>query len=283
MKTTLSIIILSYNTKDLLKQTLDSIPFHDDWEIIVVDNASTDGSVAMLASQFPAVRLVQNQENVGFAAGNNQAIRIAKGKFILLLNSDTIIQNNALEQMLQLFEQDPKIGVVTPKVVLPDGAIDLACHRGMPTPWRAFTYFSKLEQLFPNSKLFGGYHLTHLNFENTHEVEAVSGVAMMVRKQVIDEVGALDERFFFYAEDLDWCLRIRTAHWKIIYDPRATILHFKSQSGKKNKSDQEKERMARHYFYETMLQFYDKHYAKKYPKIINYLVQYGIRLKKIWS
>lgn len=280
-KRKLSIIVLSYNTKDLLQQTLQSIPKHPDWEVIVVDNASSDDSVAMLQQAFPSVKLILNKKNLGFAAANNQAIKQATGEFVLLLNSDTVVQPNALEQLLQLLEQDESIGVVTPKVVLPDGSIDLACHRGMPTPWRAFTYFSKLEQVFPNSKLFGGYHLTHKDFNVTHEVEAVSGVAMMVRRSVIDKVGMLDERFFFYAEDLDWCLRIREARWKIVYHPQATILHFKSQSGKKNKLDKQKERLAKKYFYDTMLQFYDKHYAKQYPKMINSLVKVGIRAKAL--
>ena len=281
MATKLSIIILSYNTRDLLKQTLESIPNHSDWEILVVDNASSDDSVAMVKRDFPRAILLENSKNVGFAAGNNQAMRLAQGTYVLLLNSDTIVQPNALEKLLQLVEHDETIGVATPKVVLPDGAIDLACHRGMPTPWRAFTYFSKLEQLFPASKLFGGYHLTHEDFSRTHEVEAISGVAMMVRKSVVDEVGPLDERFFFYAEDLDWCLRIREAGWKIVYFPESVVIHLKSQSGKRNTIDKEKEKIAKAYFYDTMLQFYDKHYMEKYPKLIRKLVQLGIGIKKL--
>jgi GT2 family glycosyltransferase len=277
----LSIIILSYNTSYLLKQTLASIPQHSDWEIIVVDNASSDDSVAMVQRDFPQVLLMVNKKNVGFAAGNNQALRQAKGDYLLLLNSDTIVQKNALENLLNAIEKDKTIGVITPKVILPDGAIDLACHRGMPTPWRAFTYFLKLEQFFPGSKVFGGYHLTHEDFNVTHEIEAVSGVAMMVRREVIEQVGLLDERFFFYAEDLDWCLRIRQAGWKIVYFPDSVIIHFKSQSGKKNSFDKEKEKTAKAYFYDTMLQFYDKHYEKKYPKLVKKLVHLGIGIKKI--
>lgn len=283
MKTKLSIIILSYNTRDLLKQTLASIPQHSDWEIIVVDNASRDDSVAMVKRDFPQVKLMLNQKNVGFAAGNNQAIQLAQGDYLLLLNSDTIVQNNALENMLKKIEQDKTIGAMTPKVILPNGAIDLACHRGMPTPWRAFTYFSKLEQFFPGLKVFGGYHLTHEDFNVTHEVEAVSGVAMMVRREVIEQVGLLDERFFFYAEDLDWCLRIRQAGWKIVYFPDSVIIHFKSQSGKKNKLDKQKEKIAKAYFYDTMQQFYDKHYEKKYPTLVKKLVQLGIVIKKSFN
>jgi GT2 family glycosyltransferase len=276
----LSILILSYNTRDLLKQTLASIPNQPDWEIIVVDNASSDDSVKMLKARFPQARLILNKKNVGFAAGNNQAIAVAKGEYVMLLNSDTVVQRDAIEKLLQLLEARKDIGVITPKVLLPDGAIDLACHRGMPTPWRAFTYFSKLEQFFPGSTLLGGYHLTHEDFNSTHEVEAVSGVAMIVRKKVINEVGALDERFFFYAEDLDWCLRIRQVGWKIVYYPESVIVHFKSQSGKKNKKDKDKEKQAKKYFYDTMLQFYDKHYNNKYPKILRGIVRAGIHTKK---
>ncbi len=281
MKTKLSIIILSYNTRDLLKQTLASVPQHSNWEILVVDNASSDDSVGMVKRDFPQVKLTVNAKNVGFAAGNNQAIKIATGEYVLLLNSDTIVQKNALERLLQQIEQDKNIGVITPKVVLPDGAIDLACHRGMPTLWRAFTYFAKLEQLFPGSRLFGGYHLTHEDFNVAHEVEAVSGVAMIVRREVIDAVGLLDERFFFYAEDLDWCLRIRQAGWKIVYFPESVVIHLKSQSGKRNTMDKAKEKTAKKYFFDTMLQFYDKHYADKYPKLVKKLVQLGIGIKKL--
>lgn len=278
----LSIIILSYNTKTLLQQTLQSIPENPNWEIIVVDNASSDGSSEMVKSHFPSVKLVQNAKNLGFAAGNNRGILAAQGEYIMLLNSDTQIIDQAIQTLIDYLDTHPKVGVLTPKVILPDGAIDLACHRGLPTPWRAFTYFAKLEQLLPNSRFFGGYHLTHKDFDTTHQIEATAGTAMMVRREVIDQVGPLDEQFFFYAEDLDWCKRISEAGWQIVYHPEAVILHLKSQSGKK-KHGSKAQAKAKHHFWDTMKLFYKKHYQDEYPQWVKSLVHLGIDLKKKFS
>jgi GT2 family glycosyltransferase len=276
MHVTLSIIILNYNTRNLLHQTLQSIRSNPTWEIIVVDNASADDSVAFMKKNYPTVRLIENSDNLGFAAGNNIGIACAQGKYILLLNSDTEIVADALEQLISYLETHPMVGVITPKVVLPDGAIDLACHRGMPTPWNAFTYFSGLERLFPNRKLTAGYHQTYQDFTTIHEVDATACTAAIIRKSVIDKVGTLDERFFFYAEDLDWCKRIKEAGFAIIYYPDAVVLHHKSQSGKNRKGDIEAKSKAKHYFYQTMKQFYDKHYSHTYPKGLRPIIFKGI-------
>lgn len=280
---TLSIIILSHNTRELLKQTIDSIQVQKDWEIIVVDNASSDGSAEMIRDKYPRVKLLINDENIGFAAANNQGIKESRAKYVMLLNSDTQILDDAIEKMLGVMESNPQIGMITPKVVLPDGAIDLACHRGMPTPWRALTYFSKLEQLFPESSLFGGYHLTHLDFDQTHQIEATAATAIIVRRKAIDQVGLLDERFFLYAEDLDWCKRFTDASWEIVYYPDSVVLHHKSQSGKNNIVDREKQRESSHHFYDTMKQFYDKHYDDKYPWPLKKIIYSAIDIKKYFS
>jgi GT2 family glycosyltransferase len=276
----LSIIILSYNTKDLLKQTIDSIMLKENWEIIVVDNASSDGSQAMIEHDYPHIKLIKNNRNLGFAAANNLGIKIARGQYLMLLNSDTQVMDDCLSDLIRYLNQHKKVGIITPKVVLPDGAIDLACHRGMPTPWRSFTYFAKLERFFPNSATFGGYHLTHLDFNKPHLIEATAATAIITRRQVIKSVGLLDERFFLYAEDLDWCKRITEAGWSIIYYPQATILHHKSQSGKNNNIDREKKSAATEHFYDTMKQFYEKHYDNKYPKPLKKLIFLAIDIKK---
>lgn len=276
---TLSIIILNYNTRRLLDQTLRSIHHHDDWETIVVDNASSDDSVEFVLAHHPQVKLIQNPSNLGFAAGNNIGIKEAQGKYILLLNSDTEIKGDALEQLIDYLNLHEDVGMITPKVILPDGAIDLACHRGLPTPWNALTYFSGLERLFPNWRLTAGYHQTYHDFGVIHEVDATACTAAIIRKEVIDQVGVLDERFFFYAEDLDWCKRIKESGYKIVYYPDAIVLHHKSQSGKNNPEDQEAKAKAKHHFYQTMKQFYDKHYhQKKYPALLRPLVFKSIDL-----
>ena len=283
---TLSVIIISYNTKDLTLKCLDSIfslslsTVHCSLEVIVVDNASQDGSVTMIEKKFPQVHLIVNHQNFGFAKANNQALKIAQGDYLLLLNSDAQIQTEAICELISYLNSHPRVAAVTPKVVLPDGKIDPACHRGLPTPWNALTYFSKLEKLFPHSRLFSGYHQSHLDLSTAHPVEATSATALLVRKTALDEIGLFDERFFFYAEDLDWCKRCHDAGWEIHYDPAAIAVHHKSASGKGKRLDPITQKQTTEHFYETMKQYYDKHYFSKYPRWLRQLIFLGIDLKK---
>ena len=284
---TLSVIILSYNTKALLRQCLRSV-FNlssrlsdDSLEIIVVDNASTDGSPEMVKAEFPQVKLIKSPQNLGFAAGNNLGLKQAQGKYLMLLNSDTEITNQqTFPKLINYLDTHPKAAVITPKVVLPSGQIDPACHRGMPTPWNAFTYFTGLEKLLPHSKTFAGYHQGHLDLNITHPIPATAATAIMVRRAAITQVGLLDESFFLYGEDLDWCQRFTDAGWQIIYYPQVTVLHHKSASGKKNASNPHARQASVDHFYDTMKLFYEKHYAKRYPKWFRRLIYLGIDLKK---
>ena len=287
----LSVVILNYNTRDYIVRCLGSIEEQNldissgSLEVIVADNGSTDGSSEKIRKGFPWVKLIENKRNIGFAAGNNRAIRKAKGELLLLLNSDTVVLPDAFEKLVKFMDERTDAGAVTGKLVLPDGAIDLSCHRGSPTPWNAFTYFVKLEQLFPNSPFFSGYHQTWKDFDAIHEVDAISGACFMVRTKVVEQVGLLDERYFMYAEDLDWCMRIRDKGWKIYYDPEATVIHFKKRSGRKKdegKQLTDKTKKIRSvtttYFNDTMQLFYDKHYKDKYPLFLRKLVFTGIWL-----
>lgn len=269
----ISIIILNYNTADYLEQTLRSIKPLPNQEIIVVDNASTDNSVDLVRKNFPSVKLIINQKNIGFSAGNNVGIRQAKGKHIVLLNSDTQIIDDAISTLSAYLDTHPKAGIVGPKLLLPDGAIDLASHRGFPTPWNAFTYFAKLEQIFPNHKVFSGYHQTWKDFNHTHPVDAISGAVLMIRQQVINDIGLLDENFFLYGEDLDWCKRAKDAGWEVIYHPQAVVIHHKSVSGKKKsgKSAADTRKSSRHHFFTTMKQYYEKHY-QHHPKPLRFII-----------
>jgi GT2 family glycosyltransferase len=193
---TLTIIIISYNTKQLLFECLASIPESKKYQIIVVDNASKDGSADMVAKDFPQVSLIRSKTNTGFAHANNLGLKLAKGRHVIFLNSDTQIKEDALETLINFLDSHQQVGAVTPRVLLPDGALDLACHRGMPTPWNALTYFSKLESLLPQIKLFSGYHQTYKDFNQAHQIDATAMTAMMVKKQVIEKVGNLDDSFF---------------------------------------------------------------------------------------
>jgi len=271
----LSIIILNHNTKDLTLNCIKSIRTSISHEIIVVDNGSADDSVSAF-TKLHHIHLVTSDQNIGFAAGNNLGLKKAQGEYLLLLNSDTEIADDALDKCINYLNRHPQVGILTPQLVLADGAIDLACHRGLPTPLNSFTYFSKLSQLFPNSPALAGYHQTWKDFSKTHPVDAVSGASMFIRRKVIDHIGYLDERFFMYAEDLDFCARAKAQGWQIIYFPQAKVLHLKGSSGTKHPHPQTRSRTKDH-FYHTMKQYFSKHYTH-YPKPIIYFIHRGIDL-----
>ena len=261
----LSIIILNYNTADWLANALQSIDTFSDSaikkEVIVVDNASTDNSVPMIKKQFSWVKLIVAQTNGGFAKGNNLGLQQAKGRYVMLLNSDAeFTAKTNLKKIIDYLDKNSEVGVLTPRLELPDGALDLASHRGEPTLWASLFYFTKLEQIFPNNQQFGQYHQTWKNFNEIHEIDACSGAAMFVRSEAMKKVGLLDERFFMYAEDLDWCHRFREAGYKVLYFPDSIVIHHKYKSGLKNQSETTSS-TANHHFFETMKQYYEKHYG----------------------
>lgn len=280
-----SIIIVSYNTRDLLVPCLASITKAqtkaDHWEVIVVDNGSSDGSVQAISdSRFTIydLRIIQNTKNVGFAKANNQGIKEAKGKYILLLNSDTEVEKGSIQSVYAFLEAHKDVGVATCKLLLPDGRIDPASHRGFPTPWAAFTYFAGLEKLFPKSPFLAQYHQWYKDMKSVHEIDSPSGAFFMVRQSVIDKVGLLDEGYFMYAEDLDWSYRIKQAGWKIMFLPQATALHKKKQSGRGAQDKALRLQTDRH-FYRTMLQFYDKHFRSRYSSTTTFFVHLAIGLR----
>ncbi|MFQ5752125.1 MAG: glycosyltransferase [bacterium] len=257
----LSVIIVNYNVKDFLGQTLISVKKAlkgISSEIIVVENASSDGSGAFIRQRFPDVKLIENKKNLGFAKASNQGLRAARGDYLVLLNPDTIVQEDTFRRMLAYYKKHPDIGILGCKILNPDGSLQLACRRSFPTPWVAFTKLSGLSRLFPHSKLFGKYNLTYLDPDRACEVEAISGSFMMIHRKILRDVGYLDEAFFLYGEDLDWCYRIREKGWKVQYVPDTKIIHFKGQSSKRAQFDQLK------VFYQAMSLFVQKHFKQKY-------------------
>ena len=278
-----SVVILNFNTVELTRACLKHLEGSDlksyIMEVIVCDNASTDGSEAMVKKEFPGVIFIQNGKNMGFAAGNNPGIRRAKGRYILLLNSDTEVSAAAIGEMIAFADDHPKAGAATCKLELQDGSMDPACHRGFPTPWVAFTYLVKLERLFPKTQLFGEYHEGYKDLSTAHQVGCISGAFFMVRREVVDRVGLLDEDYFMYAEDIDWAYRIRTSGWEIWFNPAVTVLHKKKQSGRANIL--RARRVATEiYFHEYNWLFFKKHFAKKSGPIVRFLVNtaYSLRL-----
>lgn len=286
----LSIIIVNFNTYKFLKECINSIyknaPIFAS-EIIVVDNASSDGSADKIHKNFPRVRLIANKKNIGFAAANNQGIKQASGKYILLLNPDTVISKNVLDRTAGLMDQNPQAGIVTCKVVLAGGSLDDACHRGFPTPWNAFCYFSGLAGLFPKSKLLNGYHLGFCDMDKTHEIDACAGAFMLIRREAGEMVRWLDEDYFWYGEDLDFCYRIKQAGWKVMFTLEAEIIHYKGvSSGIKRHSqsissaDKSTQLFATKSRFEVMRIFYDKHYKGKYPVWLTALIFSAIKFKE---
>lgn len=273
-----SIVIVNFNTRELLRGRLHALL----GRIIVVDNASTDGSREMVKKEFPNIDLIRNQRNVGFAKANNQGIRRTKSTYVLLLNTDCQATHQTITESLKFLETHPEVGVLSCKLVLPDGSIDPACHRGFPTPWASLTYFLGLEKLFPASRIFGQYHQGYKPMGEIHDVDCISGAFFLIRREVIEKVGLLDEAFFMYGEDIDWCYRIREAGWKIQFYPHVCIVHKKHQSGLAH-TDSATRGQTRKHFYDAMKLFYAKHYQRRYGWLVSILVLFAIKLRSIFK
>lgn len=229
----LSIIIVNWNVKDLLYKCLKSIfETSDDlnFEIIIVDNSSSDGSVEMIKEKFPSAILIENKKNLGFGAANNQGIRISKGEYILILNPDTVIFPNSPQKMIAFLDQNPDAGAVGPKILNPDGSIQFECARNFPTPLTDFFGLSTLYRRFPKSRIFGRYLMSYWDHNDQRRVDLLSGACMMIRKKVFDEVGLFDEKFFMFAEEPDLFLRIKKQRWTVYFLPSAQIVHFWGKS-----------------------------------------------------
>jgi GT2 family glycosyltransferase len=277
MNIDLSICIVSYQACGFLDDCLRSI--HEtagqfSFEVIVVDNHSMDGTVEMLKDKFPDVRLLANDHNTGYTRPNNQAMRESKGRYILLLNPDTLVKPNALAELYGFLEAHPEIGIAGPKVFNRDGTLQKQCRRSEARPWDAFCYFSGLSRLFPKDRRFAGYLMTYLDEDLTHEADAVSGSCMMIRRKVIDQIGYQDELFFAYQEDTDYCRRARLAGWKVFYDPSAQIIHFAGEGGSRVQPFRSILEWHRSYYL-----YYRKHFEKDYPAVLNGVYYLGMLMK----
>ncbi len=278
-KHSLAIILVNYNGSFWLKKTLASLDeFYlqktkNKIEVILVDNNSSDDSLKMVKKEFPWVKIIAATENLGFAKANNLALKETNADYLMLLNSDTqLTPESNLDLLINYLYEHKATGMIGPKLTLTNGQLDPASHRGEPTLWASFTYFAKLEKLFPRSKIFGQYHQYYLDINTTHPVQAISGAAMMITRPALNAIGPLDLDFFLYGEDLDWCKRFRLAGFEIVYYPTVNIIHHKNKSGLDGEDKKLKHQTNQH-FYNTMLQYYDKHYQKKYPPFIRQLVK----------
>lgn len=266
----LSVVIVNYQTFELTKNTINSIfkyeyPF--EYEILVVDNASSDDSLARLKEYFKDnVTFIASKDNNGFAAGNNQALRIAKGKYVLLLNSDTIVWENALENIYGYMEKHVDVGASGCRVILENGDLDKACKRSFPNVKNSFF---RLFHIPANSK-DNDYNLDSLPDDEIYEIDCLTGAFMFMRADALKDAGLLDETFFMYGEDIDLCYRIKQDNWKIFYFGEAKITHFKGASSKKQKSKLIYE------FYRAMYIYYKKHHANSTSFFVNFIVYLGI-------
>lgn len=273
----ISVLIVNYNAGSLLTNCVSTV-LKQVQEVIIVDNASTDNSMAVLKSQFPSeshLTLIYTDINLGFSAGCNIGLKAATTPYILFLNPDCIVSEDTLPRLLHVINSDPHIGMVGGRLINPDGTEQGGSRRAIPTPWRSFVRafgLYRLEKYWP--RLFFDFHLHQRPLPDTPiEVEAISGALMLIRREAIETVGLWDEGYFLHCEDLDWCMRFRQKEWKIMFVPDAPVLHYRGTCSK-----------ARPFFvawhkHKGMLRFYRKFFHEKYPGILMWLVTLGIGLR----
>jgi len=289
----LSVIIVNYNSYHVLINCLKTI-FQTQYpkqliEIIIVDNNSNDKSIRQISLLYPSVHLIMNKNNVGFAAANNQGIRSSNGKYVLILNPDTLVSPDVFSKSIEFMDNTPDSGAMTCKVELTSGELDDACHRGFPNPWNAIFQFSGISNIFPYSRILNGYHLGYQNMNKIHEIDSCTGAFMLVRRIAGDKIKWFDEDFFWYGEDIDFCYRLKMDKWKNYYLPSTKIIHFKGVSSgiKKHtrylsKATKAERIKATCHRFEVMKIFYNKHYKEKYPKLITNLILAAIRIKEMF-
>lgn len=276
----LSIVIVNYNVEYFLEHCLYSVRNaikNIDAEVLIVDNNSVDGSVNMLKQKFPEFYLIENKDNVGFAKANNQAMRIAKGEYILLLNPDTVVEEDTFEKCIAFMNSHQDCGGLGIKMIDGQGEILKESKRGFPTPWASFCKMSGLTALFPTSKKYAQYYMGHLSYEETNQVDILAGAYMMMRKECLDKVGLLDEDYFMYGEDIDLSYKITLGGYKNYYYPEAQIIHYKGESTKKSSLNYV------YTFYNAMAIFARKHLDAKQNKLYSFIIKLAIWIKAFFG
>lgn len=272
----LSVVIVNYNVKYFLEHCLYSVRNAIkgiDAEVFIVDNNSVDGSMQMLRSKFSDFILIENKENVGFAKANNQALRLAKGEYVLLLNPDTVVEEDTFSKCISFMDEHKDCGGLGIKMIDGSGKILKESKRGFPTPWASFCKMSGLTSLFPHSKRYAQYYMGHLSYDETNEVDILAGAYMMMRKDCLDKVGLLDEDFFMYGEDIDLSYRITQGGYKNYYFPEAQIIHYKGESTKKASLNYV------YTFYNAMAIFASKHLDGRQTKLYSLIIKLAIWLR----
>lgn len=289
----LSVIIVTFNSASFILPCIRSV-YEGGYpkgnvEVIVIDNASSDATVTKVSKNFPEISCIKNKSNMGFAAANNMGVKKSVGEYVLILNPDTIVGKETLTTMVSFMQENKTAGVATCKVILPNGVLDDASHRGFPTPLNAFFHFIGFASLFPNSQFFNGYHLGYKNIDRIHEIDSCVGAFMLIRRSIGESIDWLDEDYFWYGEDIDFCFRVKQKGWKVYYVPTCKITHYKgASSGLKNHSRHvasattETKILASKARFDVMETFYRKHYQEEYPNWLMRLVFIGITVKRWW-
>ena len=289
IKKSLEVVIVNYNSLPWITRTLESLYKyyiqHSKYNIIVtvVDNASSDNSVSIIEKQYPQINLIKSTKNLGFGAGNNLALKQSSADFIMLLNSDTELteKSKKIDVLIGMLEENQQIGIITPKIILSNGKLDKACHRGEPSVLDCFFYFFGFEKLFPKTKFFTHYHLLYKDFNSIHEVDAVTGACFITKLKYLKEVNFFDERYFMYGEDVDLCKKYRQKGYKIIYNPKVEIIHHKYKSTFESKNKEYRKKM-KNVFYNSLLIYYDKWYRNKvYYKVLRPFIYLFTKLAQL--
>jgi len=275
-----SVCIVTYHAKDLLRSCLQSLQENTslEFEVIVVDNGSKDGVEQMLQQEFSeqglAVQFIQNDQNLGYTHPMNQALRLGQAPYLLQLNPDTLVLPQGIDRLVEFLEEHPEAGVCGPKVLNQDRTLQGPCRRGESRPWAVISYFTGLWKLFPKSQFFGQYLMNYMDEDQTHPVAGVSGSCMLIRREVIERIGYLDERFFAYQEDADFCFRVRQAGWQVYYFPKAQIIHFGGQGGSRVAPYRSIIEWHKSYF-----RYFQKNLARDYFFLFNWIYYLAMFIK----
>lgn len=293
LKPTLSIISVTYNSHLDLPSMIESV-FQsckkNSFEIIISDNSpnnQTEEVVKDFQRIHKNITYIKNSENIGFSKGNNKGVENASGEYLLFLNPDMVVGKDSIDEIVDFLKNTNDAGAATCAVFLPNGKLDDSCHRGFPTPWNSFSYFSGLSKVFPKLKLFSGYNMTYLNFSTIHEIDSLAGSFFMTKRSIGNSLSWWDEDYFFYGEDIDFCYRIKNAGFKVYFVPTVSAIHKKGLSSGIKKISQDKSHAthetkiwATKQRFKAMEIFYKKHYRNKYPSLITKIVLWGIEFKR---
>jgi len=276
----ISICVVTLDSKEKVLDCLASLFANTraDFDVVVVDNASSDGTVEAIRSQFPNVDWIVNSENVGFSRAVNQGLKTRQARYYVLINPDSLVEDKALDRLVEFMDANPQAGLCSPRVLNRDGSLQYQCRRGEARPWEVFAYFSGLARIFPHDPRFTGYLLTHLDNDQVNEVKAISGSCMMIRSQVVEQIGYLDERYFAYQEDADFCFAARKAGWKIFYVPDARVLHYGGEGGSRKRPY-----FAIYQWHRSYYLYYKKNLARDDPFWFQPLYYFAMSLKLMLS